>query len=433
MEILSLGEKIKKKRKALNMTLKDLAKDRITPGQISLVESGRSNPSMDLLEYLSLNLNTTVEYLIESEDSQAEKISKYYSDLAQSYILNGNYEKAESYIDLAYDYAEKYNLEYRKAKVLFLRGKVNVSKGNLDLAQQFFLSSNIIFIKNNKYEEIVLTFLNLGIITLKLNSYHSACSYLRQAEKVYLDNHIGNEYLIGEIYYFMSKAFFLVEDLERSKEYAYLAKERFNGVYDKETYAKNLLEISERYGENEDISNALKYSSKTLEVYNEIQHLKNVAEIENNLGKLFFKFENFDESFKRYKLAKENISPNDKVKIVETNLNICKNHLKLKNIDKCKRLLEDIYNDITEDNIQGRIDYNLVRYRIYIIREEYKKAEDILVETYGYAKSKEALERAAGLAIMIAKYYTDKKEIETASRYLDEGVQLFRKLKIIEN
>ena len=151
------------------------------------------------------------------------------------------------------------------------------------------------------------------------------------------------------------------------------------------------------------------------------------------MGKLFFKFENFDESFKRYKLAKENISPNDKVKIVETNLNICKNHLKLKNIDKCERLLEDIYNDITEDNIQGRIDYNLVRYRIYIIREEYKKAEDILVETYGYAKSKEALERAAGLAIMIAKYYTDKKEIETASRYLDEGVQLFRKLKIIEN
>ena len=54
MEILSLGEKIKKRRKELNMTLKDLAGDRITPGQISLVESGRSNPSMDLLEYLAL-------------------------------------------------------------------------------------------------------------------------------------------------------------------------------------------------------------------------------------------------------------------------------------------------------------------------------------------------------------------------------------------
>ena len=53
MEILSLGEKIKRKRKELKMTLKDLAGSRITPGQISLVESGKSNPSMDLLEYLA--------------------------------------------------------------------------------------------------------------------------------------------------------------------------------------------------------------------------------------------------------------------------------------------------------------------------------------------------------------------------------------------
>ena len=71
MEILSLGEKIKRRRKELNMTLKDLAGDRITPGQISLVESGRSNPSMDLLEYLAGALNTSVEYLMESEETQA--------------------------------------------------------------------------------------------------------------------------------------------------------------------------------------------------------------------------------------------------------------------------------------------------------------------------------------------------------------------------
>ena len=62
MEILSLGEKIKRRRKELNMTLKDLAGERITPGQISLVESGRSNPSMDLLEYLANTLDTSVEY-----------------------------------------------------------------------------------------------------------------------------------------------------------------------------------------------------------------------------------------------------------------------------------------------------------------------------------------------------------------------------------
>ena len=101
MEILSLGEKIKRRRKELNMTLKDLAGDRITPGQISLVESGRSNPSMDLLEYLAGALNTSVEYLMESEETQAEKISIYYEQIAESYILNGVYKAngKEKYIN----------------------------------------------------------------------------------------------------------------------------------------------------------------------------------------------------------------------------------------------------------------------------------------------------------------------------------------------
>ena len=101
MEILALGEKIKRRRKELNMTLKDLAGDRITPGQISLVESGRSNPSMDLLEYLAGELQTSVEYLMESEETQAEKISIYYEQMAEAYILAGDYFSGEKYIENA--------------------------------------------------------------------------------------------------------------------------------------------------------------------------------------------------------------------------------------------------------------------------------------------------------------------------------------------
>lgn len=37
MNILSIGEKIRKKRKELGMTLRDLAGSRVTTGQISLI------------------------------------------------------------------------------------------------------------------------------------------------------------------------------------------------------------------------------------------------------------------------------------------------------------------------------------------------------------------------------------------------------------
>ena len=114
MEILSLGEKIKKRRKDLDLTLKELAAERITPGQISLVESGKSNPSMDLLEYLAEALDTTVEYLMESEGAQAEKICTYYENIAEAYIMNEDFSLGEEYVEKSLYYAEKYNLEYRR-------------------------------------------------------------------------------------------------------------------------------------------------------------------------------------------------------------------------------------------------------------------------------------------------------------------------------
>lgn len=433
MEILSLGEKIKRRRKELNMTLKDLAKDRITPGQISLVESGRSNPSMDLLEYLSSSLNTTVEYLMESEESQAEKISRYYSQVAESYILSEDYSKGEEYIVEALKYAEKYNLEYRKAKILYLRGLANIFKGELTLAQQFFLSANVIFIKNNNYEDIIQTFLNLGKITLDLKAYNSASSYLRQAEKVYIDNNIGDDYMLGKIYYYMSKTYFAVEDSENAKEYAYLAKGKFEQIYDKKEYAKTLLHISEDYSRKGDLANAIKFSDKTLEIYEEVNKINTLSSIENNLGEMFYDFEKIEESFKHYKLAREIISNNNDKLFVETSLNMCKNHIKLKNIIKCEALLKEVYPKIKDDNYEGIIEYNLIRYRIHTIKEEYDSAEMILIQTYKLAKDKGLYKKAGELAIMLGKYFMDKKYMDKAAEFLDEAVILFKQEGILEN
>ena len=265
MEILSLGEKIKRKRKELKMTLKDLAKDRITPGQISLVESGRSNPSMDLLEYLASSLNTTVEYLMESEESQAEKICTYYEQLAESYIISGKYEKGEVYIDEALKYAEKYNLEYKKARCYFLRAEINMNKEEFATAQQLLMSANVIFIKNNKYEEIIKSFLNLAKITLKLKAYHSASSYLKQADKVYTDNNIGNDFLLGEIYYNMAKVLFTIEQTEEARKYTNLARNKFNEIQNKEQYASSLISLSDEYNKKDDSLSKMDPLSRTLE------------------------------------------------------------------------------------------------------------------------------------------------------------------------
>lgn len=433
MEILSLGEKIKRKRKELNMTLKDLAGDRITPGQISLVESGRSNPSMDLLEYLADTLKTSVEYLMESEETQAEKICIYYEQVAESYILSREYMTGEKYIENALYYSEKYNLEYRKARILFLTAKIHMLKEELVAAQQYFLSSNVIFIKNNNFEEVVKTFLNLGKITLKLKAYHSTSSYLKQAEKVYLDNNVGNDHLLGEIYYCMSTSFFKTDNIKESINYAFLAKEKFQKIYNKKEYAKTLLLLSDEYSKKEDLINAIKYSQKALELYEELEDIDNIAEIENSLGKLFYEFENIEESFVHYNLAKEIRLKNKDEKVVITLINICENYLKTKDVDKSEEVIKEIYKYISDNDYENRIECNLLYYRIYLIKDMLQEAENVLVDTYKYAINNECNKKAGQVAIMLGKFYMDNKQDREAAQYLDYGINIFNDIGLLRS
>jgi transcriptional regulator with XRE-family HTH domain len=433
MEILSLGEKIKRRRKQLNMTLKDLAKDRITPGQISLVESGRSNPSVDLLDYLANALYTTVEYLMESEESQAEKISLYYEQVGESCILQGDYEKGQRYIDNALYYCEKYNLEYRKAMIYFITAKSYMNKKDFPMAQKFFLSANVIFIKKNNYEQIIKTFLYLANIALELKAYHSSGSYLKQAEKVYLDSNIVDDFLLGEIYYNMARTYFNIEDLRLALDYSHLAKKRFEQVYNDEDYAKNLFCLAEDFNKKGDLVNALRYSSKTLEVYKKIQYNRSIVNIEHNLGKLFHELGELEEALKHYEISK-NVSAQNRVGHVNDILiDVCKNYLKLKNTDQCSKILKNIESSIDESDIDRRIQCKLIKYTMFNIDEKLEQAENVLIDTYNLAKESGRLAKAGELAMRVGKYFMDKKEDEEAAYYLRQGIKLFdeaEKLKI---
>ncbi|GAA0784829.1 helix-turn-helix transcriptional regulator [Hathewaya limosa] len=431
MEILSLGEKIKRKRKELNMTLKDLAGDRITPGQISLVESGKSNPSMDLLEYLAMALNTSVEYLMESEESQAEKICEFFQNIAESHMLENDLTKSEQYIEKALYYAESYNLEYIKAKTLFLTGKIHMIKGERALAQQFFLSANVIFIKLNKYEEIINTFLNLGVITLELKAYHSSCTYFQQAEKVFLDNNVGNDFLIGQIYYYIAYTYFKLEQVDKSIKYSYLAEEKFKQLNNKKDYAKSLLLLSEQYCKKEQLENAINYSKRALAIYKEIQDVKNISEIENNIGKLFSDFGNIDEAFIHLQISKKLRIDNKDPKVIETLITMCENYIKFKNISKSKEILEEIMIEVQNGNKKALVDYYLLKYRIDMQEENFLEAENTLIIALNFSKSMGYLKEAGEISMMIGKFYMDKGNESSAAKYLNEGVEIFKELGII--
>ncbi|MEG2353163.1 MAG: tetratricopeptide repeat protein [Clostridium sp.] len=432
MEILSLGEKIKRKRKEFNMTLKDLAGDRITPGQISLVESGKSNPSMDLLEYLADNLGTSVEYLMESEESQAQKICVYFENMAKAYLLNGDVEKSEIYLEKALLYSEKYLLSLIEAEAHYIRGKIYLYKKAYSLAQQSFLESNVIFMKNNAYEKVIKTLLNLGIITLTLRAYHSSITYFQQAEKLYKDNEIGDDYLIGEIYYFISYNYFKLENVDKARHYCYLAENQFKILNDKKHYAKNLLKLAEVASDDGDMERAIKYSNKSLRVYREIDQNKLTSSIENDLGKLFSEFNLIETSFNHLNRAREmRVQQNDDM-LIETLINICENHIRLKNIEKSKKLLSEIREFANDKNPKVIIKYYLLKYRVDLQEQSEIEAENTLIMALTISKNMELIKSAGDISIILGNFYMSKGNMIDASKYLSEGMEIFKELNIIK-
>ena len=57
----------------------------------------------------------------------------------------------------------------------------------------------------------------------------------------------------------------------------------------------------------------------------------------------------------------------------------------------------------------------------------------ILIQTYKLAKDKGLYKKAGELAIMLGKYFMDKKYMDKATEFLDEAVSLYKREGILEN
>ena len=109
MNILSLGEKIKKLRKEKNMTLKELAGDRITAAQISHIERDKSHTSYELLDYLAKRLDVSADYLLETKEMQSKKITDNLILQSEIYVKSNELEKADEQITKALEICKEYD------------------------------------------------------------------------------------------------------------------------------------------------------------------------------------------------------------------------------------------------------------------------------------------------------------------------------------
>ncbi|QJA09803.1 tetratricopeptide repeat protein [Romboutsia sp. CE17] len=305
MNILSLGEKIKKLRKEKNMTLKELAGDRITAAQISHIERDKSHTSHELLDYLAKRLDVSIDYLLETKEMQSRKITDNLILQSEIYIKTNQLENAQDQITKALEICKEYNLTDNYGKCNFLSAKIHLRREDYDLAISSFEKALFFFIRNNDRKNIFKCYSYIGEIYIKENFYKGAISHFNFAEEIldeikeedinlYKDfyskmascymkldqpqkaldyiakineleknNSIKEE---AEIMVLKAKSLFSIGQYEESKEYFRRALELIEKEEDKNKLANIYLIISDVYSNMGDTEKVLEYSQKAYDI-----------------------------------------------------------------------------------------------------------------------------------------------------------------------
>ncbi|MGX4598060.1 helix-turn-helix domain-containing protein [Faecalimicrobium sp. JNUCC 81] len=430
MEILSLGEKIKKLRKEKNMTLKELAGDRITAAQISHIERDKSHTSQELLDYLAQRLGVSVDYLIETKEMQSKKITDNLILQSEVYIKCNELEKAERQINDILDICKEFNLTDNYGKCNLLLGNINLKRKNYSLVINNFEKALYFFIKNNDKENIFNCYLNIGNVYMIEEFYKGAISQFNFAEEVLNEIQLEDKNIHRNLYSKMACSYIKLNDPEKSLEYIEKINEIENQKNLKEEVdmiilkANNLLSV----GRHEESKVYFKRALEILEKEENKTGLANVysliSDIYKNMGD---NQKSLEYSHKVYSIKQhdeDEYAVNSLLKIIEAHIDNEEYELAKK---YCKIALASSIKYKNKFN-----EYKVLKYysQMYKKQNENVMSIEYLSKCISIVSDLGNEKILADLYIELGQLYTDiskEKELE----YYQKGVSMYKNLEII--
>lgn len=423
MEVLSLGEKVKKRRKELNMTLKDVAGNRVTPGQISLVESSKSNPSMDLLDYLAETLDISVEYFMESENTQADRICEYFSEMAEISIGIGEFEKASKYIEKGDHYIDQYNLILPKAKNLYLKGMLEISRRNFTKAFDYLFQCNVIYSTHNYKGAYIDNFMLVAKTCMDQESLPMAISYFHKSKALFVEGILTDEIMLAKVYFYLAVAYKKVGNLEKSKEYTAKSNEKFEIMSDKRSYGKFLTRLAEKNEMEGNFEEASKYAKMSLQIFRTCEEESEMAEIEMTLGKLYEDFERYEEAVTHFRKSEVLYNRNQEM-LKEVNLHLAECYGHLRREEDAYETLNLLDRMILEEDFLGNIKLYLVKSKVESLFKNMRGAVNNLILALNIAREKKLKDEESKIMLLMAKFYLEKGKNVDSYKLLEKSMNI---------
>ena len=430
MDILSLGEKIKKLRKEKNMTLKELAGDRITAAQISHIERDKSHTSHELLDYLSQKLEVSVDYLLETKEMQSRRITDNLILQSEIHIKRGELEKAEELINEILNICKNYNLIDNYAKCNFLLGTINIKKEDYNLVVGNLEKALYYFIKDNDKENIFRCYLNIGKVYVQEAFFKGAITHLGFAEDLLTEGQIEDMDVHKDLYSNMAYSYMKLNDSEKSLYYINKISdiEMQNNIKDEIDMlllkANNFLKV----GKYDDSKECFK---RALELLEEEENKSGIANVYLRISDIYKNLGNIDKVLE-YSQKAYDINKNSEDKITIKSLSkIVDAYIENKDFEEAKKYCKvALALAIKSKNKCNEYKALKLYSKIHKAQNENTSAIEYLYKCANIVSELGDTKTLAELYIELGELYSNiskEKELE----YYHKGVVLYKNLEII--
>ena len=430
MNILSLGEKIKKLRKEKNMTLKELAGDRITAAQISHIERDKSHTSYELLEYLSERLDVSIDYLLETKEMQSKKITDNLILQSEIYIKRDALDEAEKEIHEIIEICEEYGLSENYGKCNYLLGDIYLKRKDGATANFYFEKALFYFIKNDDKKRIFQCYMNIANIYFDEEFYQVSLTNYYFAKDILEEINIDDPDTYKELYSKISKCYMKLHDSEKSLEFIEKIGNIDNDYSPEQEIELLVLKAKKLLAEGEYVKSK-DYFAKALKIIEKEENKDKLAQIYLTVGSIYAEMGD-NEKFLEYSEKVYDIKKNDTDEYMMNSLyNIIQSYIDADDFEMAKKysklaLAAAIKNKSKYD------EYKALKYYcdIYKYKGETDISIEYLIKCIEIVSKLDEEKILGNLYIELGQLYSGiskEKELECYQK----GITIFKDLEII--
>ncbi|MFL0250352.1 helix-turn-helix domain-containing protein [Clostridium neuense] len=212
MEILSVGEKIKRARIYKRLTLKDICNEKISVSKMSCIENGKIAPDDYILEFISKKLDVSLEYLKYDTKNQFIDNLKKFNEIDDS--------KKEEYLKYNMYYAKQYNYYEIAFEFVHILFNYYLDNNNISLTRELSSEYYDICRKSQKITDNITYYMDMGRYLFFSSEYSQSANYYRIIIDYIEQNKIKKNNIKIKAFYYEAQSYIMMGDYSKAYKIA---------------------------------------------------------------------------------------------------------------------------------------------------------------------------------------------------------------------